>query len=711
MIEDSSPTPTPRANGAAARTGVLVALSAMGVAAVAAVLISRGPGPPPGSEERRLVVVAPATPPGDTALERVGQDLATLLAWRLDGVGDLRAAGVVALPGAATIGVVAHPAAADREAAIVLRGRLVPDGHALRLELLVEDGAAPRSPAEVHVPVVADALLEAADSAASAVLRRLWRDRAPPAPDPGWVGSRPLPALRSFLDGERALLAGDRGSAGRHFRDAIDADSSFWLAHWRYIQSQFEAPVDSAIWSVVLEHRSTFPVADRALIEATIEPELADRLEALKAAAVRYPYYWPAWWEYADALVHDGPLVGYEASDGLAALDRALSLNPRLHPAWEHTFWLAAKGGDSALATEALRRARDTRTRGAPRGVSDVRELYGFVERLMAAGGTAAEDATRELAESVVRIAPAGGEAFDHVLSYGHPIAEIALTRRILERADAIELRKAQRLSSASAWAARGAWDSALVAIDSLVTLHPEPATMLEALRLATVGVWIGGAAAEVMGRHRASTARIEARLSEAEKAELAWLDGLAAFLRRDDPGINEARLRLAEATHPVSTELERSLRGFQLALAGEEVRGARLLRRLEGDRATRLSSSERAPIDPPYLTTVNRLSAAQWFIRHGRSSDALPLLVWTERVPRRPLRRSGLADATFAAVAKLQRARAELELRLNADARRHFGEFLSLYDMPGDNHVAWVRDARDARERLAGQARSAVDR
>src|SRR4029434_5846862 len=76
------------------------------------------------------------------------------------------------------------------------------------------------------------------------------------------------------------------------------------------------------------------------------------------------------------------------------------------------------------------------------------------------------------------------------VSRYGFHRARIDFARRVLRTgqrratAAAFEWR-----AIATAWAARGAWDSALVAADSAIDVAPEPG--LFAYRLATVGAWL----------------------------------------------------------------------------------------------------------------------------------------------------------------------------------------------------------------------------
>jgi len=257
------------------------------------------------------------------------------------------------------------------------------------------------------------------------------------------------------------------------------------------------------------------------------------------------------------------------------------------------------------------------------------------------------------------------------------------------------------RLLEAAAWAGRGAWDSAAVEL----VRHVEASegrgdALVDAYRLASIGAWMGILARDRVEEFRRALRRVEGDLSPPLAADVAWLDGLLAFIDHDGRRMDEARLRLRDTGAGPATDLERSLRGFQLALDGDEVRGARMLRRLEEDRAGRTGTGPPGR-DVSFLTPVNRIAAAHWFIRNGRSADALELL--DPPAPAAPASAgAGVADITLAAFVHLQRARAQAALGLDGAAREDFREFLRRYDLPEGPARGWARDAREA---LDGEA------
>ncbi len=250
-------------------------------------------------------------------------------------------------------------------------------------------------------------------------------------------------------------------------------------------------------------------------------------------------------------------------------------------------------------------------------------------------------------------------------------------------------------LREAARWAGRGAWDSAVVALTAYVESADRPDAFVDAYGLAALGAWMG-----VLERHRVDPLRRslpgDAGLSARSAAQVAWLDGLLAFTARDGRGVDEARLRIRESSAALATDLERSLRAFQLALDGEELRAARLLRRLEEDRESRPGAGSATDLAGSLPTPVNRLAAAHWFVRNGRSVDGLPLL--DAQASARSASRGGeAADLALAAFVHLERARAEAALGLDQAARRDFREFVRRYDLPRGPARTWVRDARAA--------------
>jgi tetratricopeptide (TPR) repeat protein len=396
--------------------------------------------------------------------------------------------------------------------------------------------------------------------------------------------------------------------------------------------------------------------------------------------------------------VHDGALFGYTHAEARAALERTVNLNPGLDAAWSHLFWLAAADGDALVAERSLREL--TRLR-ADRGTDGELRFYRYVHHLMRSNGRI--DAA--LADSVARDAVAFGpdprpEWFDQgLLRYGFAEATIDWANRVLALDPPDPLAAAMRRAIAGAWAARGAWESALVAADRYADGTADPAAALYAYRLAAVGLWAGAVDAADVQPRRAALAPVAERLGLQRRSELAWLDGVVAATLQDPDGLAAARVALRPLDAPAASVLDRSLRAFELALRGDGGEAARTLVNLERARADH-GSYRRLSDAHPYLTAVNRLTTSRLLLALGDTTTAAGLLVFHEGVPW-PLPLTGHANYILAGPAYLERARIEEAAGRNDLARTYYGQFLRRYDAPVPAHRPMVYEARAAIARL----------
>jgi serine/threonine protein kinase/tetratricopeptide (TPR) repeat protein len=652
-----------------------------------------------------VIAVLPFTPTvPDTALQRLGSDLAVTLAANLDGVGELRTIDI--LP------VIARLAGDDAEeraveaarrlgAGAIVRGRLVRVGDLVRADaaLVVGPGANPAARASVTAPP--DALAALTDSLTWTLLREVWRTGSPPAPSLEAITTRSLPALRAFLDGERLMMQARYAAAMQAFAHAIESDSTFWYAYWRYARAagSIERTVEPRIVEAYLAHRSAFPVRDRLLIEAGMTDSMSVYIARVRALAERFREHWPAWWDYANRLVHDGALFDYTHAEARAALERTVNLNPGLDAAWSHLFWLAAADGDAPVAERSLREL--TRLR-ADRGTDGELRFYRYVHHLTRSNGRPDAALADSVAREVLQFGPdPRPEWFDQgLLRYGFPEATIDLASRVLSLDPPDPIAAAMQRSIVGAWAARGAWDSALVAVEHYANPRADPAATLYAYRLAAVGLWAGAVDAVAVQRRRAALAPVAERLGPRRRAELAWLDGLVAATLRDAGALAAARSALQGTAVPGAGLLDRSLAAFELAAQGDLERAALMLAELERDRGDDSRSYRQLSDAHPYLTAVNRLTASRWLLERGDTTTAAGLLVFHEGVPF-PLPLTGHANYILAGPAYLERARIE-EAADRADvAATYYGQFLRRYDAPVPAHRPMVDEARAAIARL----------
>jgi hypothetical protein len=275
--------------------------------------------------------------------------------------------------------------------------------------------------------------------------------------------------------------------------------------------------------------------------------------------------------------------------------------------------------------------------------------------------------------------------SFYDAFRFGFSDEQIRVSEKALKvRISPARLAAHRRLIALS-WTARGAWDSALVAMDRLVASGDDPAPALESYGLAVVGAWLGALDLREAAARR-GLALAAARSDSSQRAEVAWLDGLAAYAQRDRRALEQARAELREWEGSPSTAPVRSLDAFAQALGGSTREAAETMARLEWQEAAVLS---RGFTSHPYAIAVNRLAAAQWLAATGDADQAARLLTWVDGPfllhPSEPfsVALTGLVD--------LERGRIEERRGRAALARTHYREFVSRYDRagPGQRHLA----------------------
>ncbi|MDX1579242.1 MAG: serine/threonine-protein kinase, partial [Gemmatimonadota bacterium] len=521
------------------RIGVLLG-SALALAAVlAAIFVLRPTEEAVPTDPDRLVIVpfTPAVP--DTALARLGREMVVLLATNLDGVGDL----------SAVLGSSVLAQAPDRQytleegielarsfgAGTAIHASLLRKGDRVRAEGVIAsvDGGRER---RFRVSGPLSDKVAFGDSVSWSILRELWEEGEPPSPRiADKVGTSSLEALSAFLEGERAFVENRFADAADAYERAFMADSTFWMAYRQYDRSQDWFIRETPAWIVEAysEHRDELPEAERRMLEAAELP-MPQELERLHALTVEFPDYWPVSFQYADMLVHWGPLrTGVGVEDARAAWDRTLEQNPRLLPAWHHLWWTHMISGDSARAFELL----DTVAAMDGRSVLETSMGYDLYEemRLISQArferswdAAAFDTLTSELARTRTNLGGFHGLAATWSGRFGAPEFQVAWNRAVSSKTALRDVADTYAVATAFTWAERGAWDSALVTIRAPAEAGV-PDAPLDAYRLAVLGAWLGATDPTEADRWREG-AELEA---EGEgPVELTWLDGILAVAR-----------------------------------------------------------------------------------------------------------------------------------------------------------------------------------
>jgi serine/threonine-protein kinase len=711
--------PGPRSHARARRTGLVLAL--LGVAAVTAAgawMFHGASTPDVVPSASRIAVLPLVAASADTALTRLGRDLAVTISASLDGVGGIRTADRLSIATATghRPGLSAGEGASLATrlgASSLLRGTLVGAGDNVRadLGLYATDGLAPLAEG-ITVSGHRDSIGPLTDSIAWALLRQVWQRGRPPSPSLDAVTTRSLPALRAFLQGERELGANRWGEASLAYRSAIVADSAFGMAAFRYALSQWwiEQPVEPEVLALLRRQQSRFPERERLLLDAFLTvgstPEL--KIERHAIVTQQFPEYWPGWFLYADALFHGGPVAGHDWREGLNAFHRVVSLNPTLVPAWEHIFNLTL-GRDPAEAANAFTQLTrlgwlDSQPPGSR-----------FVSRLLAgvdsSGGLLSPDIDR-LMDSFARFMPtpraisleaqlAGEPVF--LLETGYPLAQLELNRRALATGQlAAPVARALRAANAWVWVTRGRWDSALTLMSAVAAAQPGPSVGVrapegEGYRLAVMGAWLGATPATLADQRRPAARAVIEQMADATpdartrkqmaRAELAWLDGLLGLARQDRLAIKTARQDAAASGWYQADLVDRSLKAFDRAVTGDRRTAGRALADLEQYCVVHEDCNSWVP-----HFAVQRLAAAQWLLEAGKTEEASRLLRWQDAPWDTCHECLALAAPTF-----LTRARIEMARGDSGRAREFYRQFLRIFDQPMPSQVQLVAEARAA--------------
>jgi eukaryotic-like serine/threonine-protein kinase len=696
--------PTPRGRIALLAAGALVA-----VAGAAALWWPRAPAPDLSGPPR--IAVLPFAPvAADSSLERLGRDLAVTLAANLDGMGELRTVdALTTLAEAPQQGIVtrdeAYRLARRLGAARLVHGTLTRAGGTLRLDAALYLAGSVQPLARVSVS--AEDLPGLGDAATIELLDELWRIEPPLAPSMAAIRRSRVPAARrAYLAGELALTRTEWSVAIDAFERAFAADTTFWWAYWRslYPRSyrETERP-DPALVRKVIDHRDELPEPDRLLIEATwVTESLTGQLRELRELTDRFPSYEPALWEYANRLVHAGGYAGHHLDDARDALERVLALNPRFTAGWDHLQWVAILQRDSATARragqEAARLAGDAaRAEHQSRAMrADAFRSHSMMPDLVGRSVDLLPTFPPGMQELVAR----GGALAD-----GFPALQIEINRAVRARSPPPGLTSALWEGEALAWAARGAWDSAMVAAARWAAL-PTGDGALGAYRLAVAGAVLGAVPPEEARSRRPTVGRDAAGGAGHRRWELAWLDGVLAYV--DGSANRIAAARRALDLEPPISPLERvhhpllghSLAALLLDATGDRERAAREMVALETEIADRSLMHELD--DHPLLSTVNRLMAVRWLRSLGRDADAARLLTWHEAIT------YGIEVQTWSrAIGSVTLVdRAEIAERTGEAQRalRDYTRLLEWYDMADPAMEPVLERARTGVMRLAGE-------
>jgi TolB-like protein len=655
---------------------------------------------PPAAEV--IAVLPPRAVTSDTLLERLGRDLAVTVSANLDGVGGIRTLDPQTVLSQAAVGS-SGPAEDLRigrrfGAGSVLRGMLRREGNKVRLELRLVVSDTSRSDsagtlARVSVAGSLDSVAALTDSITWNLLRAIWRRGTPPSPSLDVaLRTRSVRALSAFLRGEQYLVENRWIDAAQAYLEATAEDSTFWLAYWRagFARSWLQhGAEDTTLARTYWARRAELPERERLMIELGRADSLSAQLALGRRVTNEYPDSWLGWLLYADALVHGGPLVGRTRAEAREALSAAIGRKPGLIAAWDHGTWMALQDGDTLWSGYALQTLQDLNAGPAlyeEYGEDELRELR-LLDRVRRGDTLAASS----LVDSIVNN---GGSSLTPAAPfwYGFFSTQILLSRGELRRVADGPAVPFHLAMIALSFAGRGAWDSALVAIDRYAGSDVSPTGAQAAYRLAVTGVWLGALDAAAARSRRPAAERDLRTLGPDAQAELLWLDGVLAASSSDRAALANAREGLRAFRRSGTEVAERSLAAFELAAAGQREEAGRALARLEWSRAERWNRGE---LRNQALLPIDRLAAATWLLEAGDTLTAARLLRWHEAYS------GSLWTAMLMPIAYLRRAEIEERQGRLPVAARYYREFLLRYDLPTVRTQPLVQRAASALARL----------
>ena len=668
-----------------------------------------GPGV---SSSASLMAVLPFTPSGpDTALSRLGRDLVFTISSELDGLSTIRVLDAHTVLAQAKSGGLYSPAegtafARRFGAGSVVHGSLVREGADVRLDFVLlstDSGAAPL--ARASVTSASDSIAALTDSAVHSLLRQIWSGGNAPTPSlEAALKTRSVPALRAFLEGEHQIVGGSWDSAAASYGRAREADPAFWLSYSREQYARYWSIQEAAdtLIETLQRHRFELPEPERLTTEAIVSlsrDSLGLALERARQVTERNPSSWFGWLVYADQLLHNGPLLGRSRAEARAGFQRALELNPDLIPVYEHMMLLALQDRDTATSGRGLREL--TRLDAGPSLTAD-----GYGNRMLQfrfLDGIERRDhaLTRVLADSIAqdpepKAVPDG--SFYDAYRHGLLAEQIHVSMKVLRSEKSPARRAVHGRLLALSWGQRGAWDSALVALDRLATSETDSAAAIQSYGLAVIGSWLGA-----VDPHEADTRRqravTRAQAQGGGRAEVAWLDGLVAAGQRDRRALAEARAALRGTGDPSVNALDHSLAAFDAALAGRTRAAGTAMAELEWREAALSAPDFRRH---PYTIAVDRLAAARWLAASGEADQALRLLTFVDGPY--SIHPSTVYSLMVTALVDLERGRIEEKRGRPGSARNYYREFLRRYDRAVIGHRRLVEEAKAAMARLTGR-------
>jgi class 3 adenylate cyclase/tetratricopeptide (TPR) repeat protein len=372
------------------------------------------------------VVVLPFSV-NDPELERWREGMVDLLSTNLDGAGGLRAIDsrtVLArwrelVPADEVVDLSTALEVARRSGGKYgLVGSAVSSGASIRLAAELYDLESGEALGRPQVEGSPDSIFGLVDRLSIQVLALILEKQGGNAPtvDLASVTTSSLPALKSFLEGEGLARRGDFTRAIPAYEDAIEADSTFALAHYRlgdtYGWSEgLGAAEVRGEYAAAKRFSTRLPARDADLLDVSLAYASTheDATRLARQASQRYPDDPGAWYLLGEVYFHLPYQSLISMDEKREPFARAIRLDPTYLPARIHLVDIAFMTADEAAA-DSLMRLFDPATVGSSYGLA-----YSTTYALAFGDSTARSRA-------IDRLDSLPFEAFERILpNLGHP--------------------------------------------------------------------------------------------------------------------------------------------------------------------------------------------------------------------------------------------------------------------------------------------------
>lgn len=489
--------------------------------------------------------------------------------------------------------------------------------------------------------------------------------------------TRSMPALRSYLVGERELRAGRHAAALDAFREAVSSDSTFALAYYRLSSAgrwTTEYHLAEEATDKAVRYDVSLPPYARRLLDAATAMRNGEyaRSESLYVASTRSrPGDAETWFGLGDLRYHYNAIRGRSKREARKAFERALALDPGDGESRVHLLELAAWEGNV--------REVDSLLAGLPAG-SDFGAKWPIIRALLVDDRQAETSAVSTLKEgderALVLMVIHSTSAFSRNLPGAVRVTGMLTdpARTPARRAYGFNLRAQVEL-------ARGRWNASRQDLTSMAAL--EPAAAIEYGALASLSPAAPVDARELMALRAALKSWDAAPTPPSTSAVFGIHNGFHSQLRLYLLGLVSARLgdttaaqRYADSIVAIPADSIKTLLASNLARA---VRARVVAAR--GDVAGALDELGQPWIDPRTHRThyssllaqvADRFFRAELLQRAGRLGEALDAYSSVTDY--------SLDGLMYLPISYARRGDIYMQMGENAEAARNYARFVEMW-------------------------------